>query len=165
MLQYFKHFKYILKHKYYVMIECFKRGLYWQGLIHDLSKLRPCEFIPYSNNFYNNKGGSKNNSNLSKTGYYRDPDNDNNDFNLAWLSHIHKNFHHWQYWIEVKHDKTIKTYKMPEKYMIEMLCDWIGAGKAQGCNNNTKKWYEENNNKIILHEDTKRWIEEEIDKL
>ena len=49
---YYKYLQYVIKHKYYVMIECFKVGLYWRGLVHDMSKFRPSEFIPYARYFY-----------------------------------------------------------------------------------------------------------------
>ena len=39
-----KHYKTIRHHKMLVMKNCFRCGLYWQGLTHDLSKLAPVEF-------------------------------------------------------------------------------------------------------------------------
>ena len=39
-----KHYKTIHHHKMLVMQGCFRCGLYWQGLTHDLSKLSPVEF-------------------------------------------------------------------------------------------------------------------------
>ena len=36
-----KHYKTIRHHKMLVMKNCFRCGLYWQGLTHDLSKLAP----------------------------------------------------------------------------------------------------------------------------
>ena len=39
-----KHFCTITRHKILVMRECFKVGLYRQGLLHDLSKYSPSEF-------------------------------------------------------------------------------------------------------------------------
>jgi hypothetical protein len=44
--------------------------------------------------------------------------------------------------------------------MTEMLCDWIGAGKAiMGAKANTPAWYEKNKERIILHPKTREWIE------
>lgn len=40
------HFKTITKHRHKVIRNCFKAGLFWQGLRHDLSKYSPTEFIP-----------------------------------------------------------------------------------------------------------------------
>lgn len=39
------HFKTITKHKLMVMKYCFRAGLYKQGLLHDLSKYSPTEFL------------------------------------------------------------------------------------------------------------------------
>ena len=39
-----KHYRTIHHHKMLVMKNCFRCGLYWQGLTHDLSKLSPVEF-------------------------------------------------------------------------------------------------------------------------
>ena len=40
-----KHFKTITYHKYLVMKGCFRVGLYKQGLLHDMSKYTPSEFL------------------------------------------------------------------------------------------------------------------------
>ena len=39
-----RHFKTITEHKWIVLQGCFKAGLYYQGLMHDLSKYTPEEF-------------------------------------------------------------------------------------------------------------------------
>ena len=39
-----QHFRTITKHKFLVMKECFRVGLYKQGLLHDLSKYSWTEF-------------------------------------------------------------------------------------------------------------------------
>ena len=39
------HFKTITHHKILVLVGCFKIGLYKQGLLHDLSKYTPTEFL------------------------------------------------------------------------------------------------------------------------
>ena len=41
----FSHFKTITHHKILVMQGCFKVGLYGQGLLHDMSKYSPAEFL------------------------------------------------------------------------------------------------------------------------
>ena len=40
-----QHFKTITHHKWLVLQGCFRVGLYWQGLTHDLSKYSPTEFL------------------------------------------------------------------------------------------------------------------------
>jgi hypothetical protein len=53
---------------------------------------------------------------------------------------------------------------MPDKYIIEMVCDWVGAGKAQGYNkpNEVQDWYNKNKNNMILHPVTREKIEKMI---
>lgn len=51
--------------------------------------------------------------------------------------------------------------KMPDADMKEMLCDWRGAGKAQG-RPNTWEWYEANKRNMRLHPETRAWIEAEL---
>ena len=40
-----QHFKTITHHKWLVLQGCFRVGLYWQGITHDLSKYMPTEFM------------------------------------------------------------------------------------------------------------------------
>ena len=39
------HLKTVTKHRWLVMVHCFRVGLIWQGLTHDLSKFSPSEFL------------------------------------------------------------------------------------------------------------------------
>lgn len=50
-----KHFITITRHRHNVMRLCFKVGLYKQGLLHDLSKYTPSEFIPGVKYFQGNR--------------------------------------------------------------------------------------------------------------
>lgn len=118
-----KHFFVIVKHKYYVGIECWKRGLYWQGIIHDLSKFSFAEFIPSALYFQGN--GSPIDKQRAEIGY-----------SISWLNHKAKNKHHWHYWLDIDGGKII-TVPIPRKYLLEMVCDFIGAGKAYNGKNYT----------------------------
>ena len=40
----YKHLRTVGRHRREVMKNCFRAGLYWQGLTHDLSKYSPEEF-------------------------------------------------------------------------------------------------------------------------
>lgn len=40
----YKHFMKICKHKYWVGYYCFKAGIPWRGIKHDMSKFSPVEF-------------------------------------------------------------------------------------------------------------------------
>jgi len=155
MRSYIEYIKYILKHKWFVLVECFKRGLYWQGITHDLSKLYRNEFVAYMNYFTVPRlTGNK----ASKEGQ--------NQFDYAWLHHQHRNKHHWQYWLMMRRMEgdldEVVPLQMPRKYRIEMLCDWIGAGKAITGKDNLREWYKDNKDKIVLHPKTRRLLEEEM---
>lgn len=149
MKKYLKYFSYVFRHKWYVMVECFKYGLYWQGIIHDWSKFLPSEFVAYAEFFY---GGDK-----RKDRFYT-PSQGSYKFNRAWLLHQHRNPHHWQYWLLQEDDGSKFPLAMPLKYIEEMVCDWKGAGKASGYSD-TPAWYQRNKDKIILHPATRIVVE------
>lgn len=167
-MKYLKYLRYLLRHKWYVAIECFKRGLYWRGLMHDMSKFLPSEFIPYANHFFGQ--GSDISRGRDKTGYYKPTDTGDKAFDFAWFLHQKRNPHHWQWWIlpEDKRDGKVldKVLEMKEPYLTEMICDWIGAGKAQGHFSppddplrETRDWWQANNHKMRLHPYTREKIE------
>ena len=54
-MQIWKHFKTITRHRWLVRKGCFKIGLYWQGLTHDLSKYSPTEFLPGARYYQGNR--------------------------------------------------------------------------------------------------------------
>jgi hypothetical protein len=164
MRRYWSYLKYVLRHKWFVGVECFKEGLYWQGLVHDMSKFSHYEFIPYAKHFYNKDGSKKDVRN--ETGFH-DPNNTGDEiFDFAWLLHQKRNKHHWQFWILPKDDGDIRILEMPTNYVIEMVCDWVGTGKAQGFVSpaddryfETRKWYDKNKDKMQLHEKTREQVE------
>lgn len=115
-----QHFITISKHKFYVMIFCFKCGLYKQGLLHDLSKYSPIEFL--SGVKYFNGKRSPIDIEKSEKGY-----------SAAWQHHKGRNPHHWEYWIDnigsnAKLGNPPDAINMPLDYVLEMICDWLGAG-------------------------------------
>lgn len=114
-----KHFCTITKHKYLVMKECFKVGLYRQGLLHDLSKYGWTEFRVGCKYYQGTR--SPNNAEREATG-----------LSLAWLHHKGRNRHHYEYWIDYGLDgsKGLKGMKMPVKYVVEMFLDRIAASKV-----------------------------------
>lgn len=156
MRRYWKYLCYVIRHKYFVFAECAKHGLIWRGLMHDLSKFLPEEFVPYARYFYHPDGRStydlhKNGeSNPWKPGMDR-----------AWLFHQKRNPHHHQYWVLREDSGAIIALDMPDKNAREMICDWKGAGMALGhtgadeCSN----WYQKNKSKMILSERTRRLVE------
>lgn len=112
---FFKHLKTIIKHRHTVMKWCFKMKIPWRGLMHDLSKFTWKELSIYK--YYNGT---------------RSPHDDARDilgYSPSWLYHKTRNKHHWEYWLD-NETKEFIGIKIPYKYMIEMFCDFVGAGKV-----------------------------------
>lgn len=148
-----KYLKYILKHKWFVMVECFKCGIFYRGITHDLSKFLPSEWIPYVNYFY---GYSDPASPIKRKEDFPDF-----GFNMSWLKHQKRNNHHWQWWILLEDGGDIKMMPMPINSILEMLCDWYGASMAQGFGGwpVVLEWYEKNRDYIKLEENTRFIVE------
>ena len=106
-----KHFKTITRHKFLVMGGCFRVGLIKQGLLHDLSKYGPAEFLTGIRYYQGTR--SPNAAEREVKGYSE-----------AWMHHKGRNKHHYEYWS----DLNIKTGKyehfpMPRNYLVEMIMD------------------------------------------
>jgi len=138
---------YVLRHKWFVFIECCRLGIPWQGLLHDLSKFRPSEFFPYARHFYPGNGLTR--IWRDKTGYYKPTDTGDAAFDFAWFLHQKRNPHHWQYWIFPADPGHEKILRMPERYVKEMVADWKGAGRAQN-RPDVVGWYEKHKDDIVL---------------
>ena len=110
-----KHFKTVCKHKAVVYRECRACGIAWQGLKHDLSKFSPAEFLSSARYFQGSRSPIEREK--KEVGYSK-----------AWLHHKGRNPHHWEYWTDFGDDGEIIANKIPSEYVIEMVCDWIGAG-------------------------------------
>ena len=163
MKRYLNYLKYILKHKWYVWKECKAKGLYWQGFVHDLSKFLPDEFIPYAKFFYNPDGTKR--TKTDKVGYYKISNSGDINFDMAWARHCKRNRHHWQYWCAPQDYDGMIIFDMPEKYVKEAVCDWVGASLAQGFDRkNIHVWYKHNRNKCQLSNVTAKRIALELDK-
>lgn len=163
-MMYLKYLWYVVRHKWYVMLECFKVGLIWRGLVHDMSKFLPDEFIAYARYFY----GPKETGVLDCPAGGKDvpvvmwPEGVKAAFDLAWFKHQRRNVHHWEYWIHIdKWCEKIEVIEMPRKHVLEMVCDWKGAGKAQGKKgkDECKKWYLEKRDLMTFHPSTRDLVE------
>ena len=152
MRRYISYLRYVICHKWFVFLACWKKGLGWRGLVHDLSKFLPSEFIPYARHFYGPDSHHKDGSHAPKG--IKD-----NAFDFAWLLHQKRNKHHWQWWILSLDDGGNKIIMMKHKYIKEMMCDWQGSSMAQGHGKDTKKWYMKNKNNMILSPVTRTRIE------
>ena len=143
------HFRTINHHKMLVMKGCFKVGLYRQGIMHDMSKYMPSEFLVGCKYFQGTR--SPNNAEREATGV-----------SSAWLHHKGRNKHHYEYWIDysLNRDEGFVGVKMPEKYIVEMCIDRISASKTYNKENYNEKlplmYYEKGAEKLgnMLHKDT-----------
>ena len=114
------HLHTVNSHRRLVRKYCFKLGLYRQGMMHDLSKYSPSEFIP-GVKYYQDGHRSPNNAQREDEGVSK-----------AWLHHKGRNKHHFEYLIDydVEGNSTILAgMKMPVKYVAEMFCDRVAASR------------------------------------
>lgn len=118
MAQPLKHFITITKHRHAVIRHCFKAGIGFQGLFHDLSKYTPTEFIQGARHYQGTR--SPNEGERETIGYSK-----------AWMHHKGRNKHHFEYWTDYDiKDKQMKGMPMPDRYLIEMFCDRVAASKT-----------------------------------
>lgn len=116
--------------------ELFKAKCFNLIRCHDESKMSADEYDAYDAYFYGNE----------RTKEIED------DFNRAWLMHIHRNPHHWQYWILINDDPEEGDIilDMPNQYIIEMICDWWSFSWKKGDLYEIFNWYEKRKDHIKL---------------
>jgi hypothetical protein len=130
-------------------------GIPLRGLLHDLSKFLPSEFIPYANYFSVNPHDE----------VMKDSAIDCK-FDKAWLNHQHRNPHHYQWWILREDGGKDFILEMEDKCILEMFCDWVGAAKAQGKFSpkddkyqKVREWYLKNMQNMQFNGKTRQTIE------
>lgn len=83
------------------------------------------------------------------------------NFRKAFLTHIHRNLHHWQYWVLIHDDdKTETILDMPYNCIVEMICDWWSFSWEKGDLTEIFKWYEEHKDYIKLSNVTRYNVEQ-----
>lgn len=145
-----KHFKTITTHKMWVMHYCFRCGLYVQGLLHDLSKYSPEEFLAGARYYL---------------GYRSPNDVERKIFggSKAWMHHKGRNKHHYEYWTDClmggDSHKLIGVH-MPNRYILEMFCDRVAACRVYHKDDfhtaQPLEYYLRNNPGQLVHPDTHR---------
>ena len=112
------HLKTITRHRFLVMVGCFRVGLIRQGLTHDLSKYSPTEFLEGARYYQGNR--SPNAAEREDKGYSE-----------AWMHHKGRNRHHYEYWTDMnRQTKCYESVPMPKRYLAEMVMDRIAACKT-----------------------------------
>ena len=151
-MDFFGHLRTINHHKMLVTKTCFKVGLYWQGICHDLSKYHPIEFIPGIIYYQGNR--SPINREKEIKGYSR-----------GWLHHKGRNKHHYEYWIDygLGPVKGMTGMKMPNRYVAEMMMDRIAASKIyEGSKYDQHQplaYYEKGKDGYMIHDETRALLE------
>ena len=132
---------------------CFKVGLYRQGLLHDLSKYSPAEFIVGAKYYQGTR--SPNNAEREDIGV-----------STAWLHHKGRNLHHFEHWVDYSMEpgKVIMGTKMPRRYIVEMLMDRISACRTYNRKKYTDKaplayWLKNKEKLWFIHPATARELE------
>lgn len=152
-IKWLQHLKTINHHKWLVMKYCFSLGLYKQGLLHDLSKYSPTEFLVGAKYYQGTR--SPNNAEREAKGY-----------SSAWLHHKGRNKHHLEYWIDysMEEDGKMTGMEIPLKYVLEMFCDRIAASQNYNKENYTDqdplKYFQRSKDHYIIHPATKKLLEE-----
>ena len=146
-----KHFKTITHHRRLVRHGCFRVGLYWQGLTHDLSKYSPIEFWTGVRYYQGNR--SPNTAEREAKGYSE-----------AWMHHKGRNKHHFEYWTDINPaTRQYEPVEMPRKYLAEMVMDRIAACKTyQGDRYNDGKpleYYRWGKGRHLMHGETDAFLE------
>jgi hypothetical protein len=117
-LRFWGHLKTVHRHRALVRKYCFRLGLYWQGLTHDLSKYSPVEFWAGVKYFQGDR--SPNDAQRKKWGY-----------SASWMHHKGRNRHHFEFWTDYGvHGEGIIPIEMPKKYVAEMFCDRLAASRV-----------------------------------
>ena len=136
---------YLARHKYWVLIFGIKLGVpIWRLIIHDLDKFYPSKWTGYANYYFNPK---KQSDFVEK-------------YNLACNGHQKLAKHHWQYWILIDNFADLIPLKIPDKYLREMVADWLSAAKCKtGTINNIAGWYQTNKENLILNKESRSNLE------
>ena len=143
------HTRNIITHKWWAFYYACKLGIPFRGFMHDWSKFSPIEFFE-SVKYYQ---GSSSPIPACKEA---------NGYSLAWQHHKGHNPHHYEYWID-NIDNGGTPIKMPYKYVLEMIADYLAAGKTYQKENFTFKseyeWWKSQRQLRNMHEDTKMFLD------
>ena len=145
-----QHFKTITYHKWLVMLGCFRVGLIWQGLTHDLSKYSPTEFLIGAKYYQGTR--SPNAQERQEKG-----------FSEAWMHHKGRNKHHYEYWTDMsKETGRYESCPMPRKYFVEMVMDRRAACMVYQGEKYTPgsalEYFENSREKAIIHPEIQRQL-------
>jgi len=147
MKRHWAYFKYLMKHKWYVFVASRIVGLnLFRAIIHDWHKFLPDEWFGYIKTFYCKD-------------YIRKYNEFDTDLEYSWNRHQKRAKHHWQYWVLIRNEGELKALRVPRKYVLEMVADWMGAGRAIKGKWDIGEWYQKYKDTMIIHKETTKEIE------
>lgn len=150
-----KHFITITRHRHEVIKNCFRAGIGFQGLLHDLSKYTPTEFMQGVMNYQGDRSPNERERELK-------------GYSEAWMHHKGRNKHHYEYWNDYNpKTKRVEGVKMPVRYFVEMICDRIAASKIYYGENYTddaslKYFGSKKGNRVLINKDTEKELEKTL---
>nr|WP_296955199.1 DUF5662 family protein [uncultured Mediterraneibacter sp.] len=121
------------------------------GIEHDNSKGQSDEYNAYDAYFY---GKNKSYQVVQ-------------DYNYAWLLHLHRNPHHWQYWVLINDDpkEGEVILDMPYRYILEMVCDWWAFSWQKENLYEIFDWYDEHSKYMKLSDKTRKTVDRILMKI
>lgn len=175
-----------LKHKWFLLLASRKTGVgLWQALIHDLSKFTPAELPAYGRQFCGDKGDPQGfartwlhhqNTNPHHWEYWvprtdhsqkptvpariccHDHAIDQNSIHRGDKELIPEFLTHVQARLVCDILNAPGPLPMPEKYVREMVADWMGASRAYTGSWDMRSWLDKNLPKMRLHPETRRLV-------
>lgn len=149
-MNFFRHLKTVIRHRRIVRKLCFKCGLIWQGLTHDLSKFSRAEFRAGVKYYQGNRSPQA-------------KEREELGFSAAWLHHKGRNKHHAEYWTDSGGVGAMSPVKMPPRYLAEMVCDRVAASKVYKGNNYHDgcplEYFEDRKGRVVMHSETAEMLE------
>ena len=148
MIKAWRHFCTITKHRWLVRQGCFKVGLFWQGLTHDLSKYSRTEFSVGAKYFQGTRSPNA-------------AEREDKGFSEAWMHHKGRNRHHYEYWSDMSPvTKVYAPVPMPRKYLVEMVMDRRAACKVYEGKNysdgSALAYFEKSRERTLMNEQTRQ---------
>ena len=120
---------------------------------HDESKYSVEEYDAYDKYFY---GGNRSYKVVQ-------------EFNYAWLHHIHNNPHHWQYWVLLEDDPEsgmpYKALEIPVHVIFEMIADWWSFSWKSGNLFEIFNWYADHRSKQIINPKSREIVEYILERI
>ena len=120
---------------------------------HDESKYSVEEYDAYDKYFY---GGNRSYKVVQ-------------EFNYAWLHHIHNNPHHWQYWVLLEDDPEsglpYKALEIPVHVIFEIIADWWSFSWKSGNLFEVFNWYADHRSKQIINPKSREIVEYILEKI